>query len=362
MLRLGVGSVQLANIGGHAPPSEGLMRTAGIALVVLILIATCPEASADRLKISRGLYRDSDGLSRERLGADAQFERSQGYGGLTGQSYQLGFFQDRFFQDDLSDDDYTREIYGSKQRVQGTLNAAATQVWRKATETRLGTSYTSDGKLTTRSFGAGVSHWLPGESWRFGLDLSRSLITQPFYQTLDYDSELVGRPPNDSATVGSLSLRRLATPTTILDTTLSYTDLESRPPTRMATIQLRQFVGLLKGSLHAVVTRAYNRGSIGRQTDYGQVDAWTQEIAWLQHLWRGALARLGYRYYREDETTRAYQDERVFGSDTIAFGLAQDIERSQDFCPMVVEAVAARYETNTSLAATTFELALTAKF
>ena len=52
----------------------------------------------------------------------------------------------------------------------------------------------------------------------------------------------------------------------------------------------------------------------------------------------------------------------VFGSDTASVGLAQDLDKKTTGVPMAVEAVAARYLTNTKLAATTFEVGLTAKF
>lgn len=338
------------------------MHLAGRALIASMVSVSSFCAMADSFKVSRGLYRDSQGLTRERLAADAQLELTPVGGPVSAHSYKLGFFRDAFAEDDISENDYAREVYGSERRVQGTVAATAVQTWRKLTETRLLASYASDRKVTTRTIGVGASHWLPGESWRVGLDLSESFVDQPLYQTLDYDSQLVGRPPHDRATGTSLTVRQLATPSTLLDYLLSYVYNRSRPPTKSAAVQLRQFVSPIKGAVHAGVTRAYNRGSIDTRTDYGQVDAWTHEIAWLQHLWTGAQARLGYRYYREDETTRAYEDERVFGSDTVALGLAQDVERSLAGKPMVVDIVAARYVTNTALAATTFEVGLTAKF
>lgn len=332
-----------------------------LAIGVSAIFATLP-ASAHSLKLSRGAYDDSDGLTRERLGADAQVEAGRGPAGLTGHTYKLSFLRDSFAEEDLEDDDYTREVYGSEQRVQGTATLSATQTWNKTTETRALGSYASDGKVTTRTFGVGASQWMPGESLRIGVDFSRTLVDQPLFQVLDYDSELVGAPSRYSATGSTLGIRHLATPSTILDYALSYVHNEHRPATKVGGLQLRQFVALLKGAAHAGVTRADNRGAIDTTTDYGQVDAWTYEGAWLQHLWQGAQGRLGYRYYREDETTRAYEDERVFGSDTASLGLAQELDERTAGVPMVVEAIAARYLTNSKLAATTFEVGLTAKF
>lgn len=320
-------------------------------------------AGAHSLRVSRGAYRDNAGLTRQRSVAEGEWQAAGAQATTSFQpSFKLSVMRDEFLHADLAEDDYTREIYGEEAYQQNTVNFAANQIWQQRTETRALVGTSSDGKVRTQSYGIGASRWIYKENLRVALDVSRTMVQQPRFLTLDYDSEQVGTPSRSRATGTTLGLRQLASASTIIDYALTYIHDEFRPPTRIAALQLRQFILPLRGALHTSLTRSYNRGPIATTTSYGQVDAWTAEAAWLQHLWQGAQGRLSYRYYREDETTRAYQDLRVYGADMVACGLVHDLDRDVLSTPLSIETVASRYWTNTQLAATTVELGLKAKF
>jgi len=312
-----------------------------------------------------GAYSDNQGLTRHRVGYDVILDGGGGVANLTGSSYELAVTHDAYQRSDLTTDEYDREIYGSGYKTNDAVTASASQTWDRLTETRVLAAYATDQKVSSRTFSVGASQWQRSETVRLSVDVSRTLLEQPLYQILDYDSKEVGNPPIASSTGATVQLRHLATPTTIVDYSASHIVTANRPDTNTGTLAVRQFVPQLSAAFHATLTRAVNRGFITTETNYGQVDAWIVETAYLQNLWKGARSRLAYRYYKEDETTRAYGDETVFGSDTMSVGMAQDIPRRATGSlgiPLTIEAAAARYLTNVAVAANSFEASVTAKF
>ena len=110
---------------------------------------------------------------------------------------------------------------------------------------------------------------------------------------------------------------------------------------------MKQAVPALGGAVHLKGNRFINNGSVGvgsspsalgrsfssgqrvfgekkltTETNFGDVTALELEGSYLQALWNNGMGRVSYRYYREDEITRAYQDELVYGSDTVTVGLS----------------------------------------
>jgi len=138
-----------------------------------------------------------------------------------------------------------------------------------------------------------------------------------------------------------------------------------RPVASTFAVGGRYFFPAAEGALHGSVARSLNRGRITTETTYGQVSAWLAEVAYLQTLWTEARGRVSYRYYREDEITRAFADELVMGSDLVGVNLSQTLpkgvlgEGTQRF---TVEASAQRYLTNIGVAGTIFEVGLLTAF
>lgn len=326
---------------------------------------TSGVASAHALRQKVAGYRDNQGLSRERLSLNTTVDAGAGKSGLSDSNFQLLLQRDQYRLESMEERKYEEEIYGSSFRVNNTATLGANQTWDKITETRVMGSYQTDGEVRARSFSGGASQWLNHETVRLSFDVSRTIVERPLFAILDFDSETVAEPTLATSTGASVGLRHLATPTTIVDYGTSRVESVGRPASQSGTVAVRQFLPPLRGALHAGALRALNRGYISNDTTYGQVDAVSYDAAYLQNLWRGALARVGYRYYKEDETTRAYADEKVFGSDTISAGLSQELPKgavdglSQ---PLTVEISGARYLTNTGIAATTGELGVTARF
>jgi hypothetical protein len=328
-----------------------------INLVLLITATSLHAAGAGQVEQKIGAYQDNQGLGRQRLmlgaGADLKPQGDR----LTGSRLNLDVTRDFFQQADFEENPYDKEVYGSGYRVTNSAALSATQTWSKLTDIRQLASYSSDEAIKSRSFGLGGSHWFWHESLRLSLDVSKTQVNQPYFPILDYDSVAVATPTNVNSTGVTFGLRHLASTTTIIDYSYTQVQTSNRPATHAGGVAVKQFVPEWNAAVHVSVTRALNRGRITADTTYGQVDAWTEEIALLKNLWMGALAKVGYRRYAEDETTRAYEDEKVFGSDTVSGGFSLDVDKD-----MTIEVTAARYVTNTDVAARTGEVGVSTRF
>lgn len=338
-------------------------RTASI----LCLAAFWPvAASAHSVTQTIGAYNDNNGLQRERVAFDVLVDGgAHALGGMTDSTYAVTVQRDQFHRTNMKDDDFDREIYQTSYNVNDYASVSANQTWDKVTETRVLAAYGSDHKIRSRTWATGASQWLAHETVRVSFDLSRTIVERPLFGVLDFDSVTTAEPTISSQTGATLGVRHLARATTVIDYTVGHTVAENRPPADRGGIAIRQFVPALDGALHASATRALNRGYVASDTTYGQVDSWIGEVAWFQSLWKGALSKIGYRYYREDETTRAYGDELQFGSDTITAGLSQELPKGATSGlsrPLTLELKGARYLTNVRVAAATVELGVTAKF
>ncbi len=341
------------------------MRTIRTATLLAALTAgatVASEAWAHSLKQKVGGYADNDGLARQRVGLDAVVDGGMGEA-LTGSSYTLSATRDAYTDERGGANEYEKQVYGSGHRLNRALTVGAVQTWDRVVETHALVSGATDDFVKSRTWSAGFSSWLRHETVKVGVDLSRTVVDQPVYRILDFDSREIGNPALMSSTGTTLTVRHLATSRTVMDYSLGYIEAANRPATRTATVAGRQFFPGLGGAANLTVARGINRGNLATDTTYGQVDAWQAETGWAQNLWAGALAKLGYRYYKEGETTRAYSDEKVFGSDTMSFGLSQEFKpHGARQVPITVECAAARYLTNIGVAARSFEAGLTARF
>lgn len=332
--------------------------------LILVSLTIANQAFAHSVKQKAGTYADNEGRERQRLQMDIGFEAPSS-GTMTANSFVLSAGRDKFTFGKGADSAPNRELYGENFREQNIFTLATSQTWEKVTDTRVSATFQNDDKVTARSLSAGASQWIYGETVRISYDLSRTVVEQPEFRFLDYDSQEVGNPPFVSSVGSTVGVRHLATTTTIMDYSVSRIENENRPATNAATVGVREFLPTADAAIHANVTRSDNRGYIGTDTTYGQVDAWSFETAWLQTLWQGATGRMSYRYYKEDETTRAYKDQKVFGSDMYSMSFIQHLgKKAVDNInvPLQLEVGAAKYLTNVGIAANSYEMGLSAKF
>jgi len=336
-----------------------------LSLLIISLALPAGDALSHSIRQDFGTYADNQGLERQQTVWDFGVEGGAFGPGMNASQFTLNVMRNQYRYTSIADNDYMRELYGTSQRVNLQAALSSSQTWHKTTETRLMGSFGNDAKVKTRIWGAGASQWLRHDTIRISMDVSRTLVDRPLYEILDYDSQTISPPTVVSSSGASVAVRYLATSTTITDYGYGHVVSGDRPVTKTYSFGIRQFIPLTESAVHLNAVRSVNRGFVSISSNYGQVDAWIGEGGWLQSLWTGGSTKLSYRFYREDETTRAYDDEKVFGSDTVSLCYAQEVAKGSVEnlnVPMTIRAAGGRYVTNTDIAATTFEFGLTAKF
>lgn len=338
-------------------------------LVAALGYATAARATSSGAAVKQilGGYGDNQGRSRQRLGYDLNSGAMGGASLPLTLNADLLLTRDQYSHTQMRDASYEREVYGAGGKVNDSAALTLAETVAKQTEIRQLASFATDHFSTIKSWGLGLSRWLRSDTIRAGVDVTRTEIDQPPYEVLDVDFQTVANPPIATSTAATLSLRHLATPTTIIDYNATHVATANRPDTQVAALALRQYLPPWRGAVHTAVTRALNRGTITTATTYGQVDAWIIEAAYLQHLGAQTRGRLGWRYYREDERQRAYGDRSTLGTDLFTAGLANEWRWAgnggQGTAPttLQIELSAGRYLTNIGLAANIVELSLGGK-
>ena len=316
-------------------------------------------------------YTDNQGLQRERLKLDLTADIDH-YGKIISSStYNVAVSRDYYNFDEEYSNDYIRDVYNLETKIEDSVTLTAIQGWSKITESRLTFGFTKDQAIASRTGGVGLSRWLWYESLQASVDISKTMVKRPTFEILDEDSDILSPPTRQNSTGITTSLKHLATTTTIADYSFAYFDTNDRPPVRMYSLGIKQFIPPTTSAIHTKLSRAINKGQITQDTTYGEVDAWIWELSFLQNLWKGAMSKIAYRYYKEDEISRVNKNHYVRGSDTISIGFAQELPKgavdSLKNSSLTIETSATRYLTNKlengeKLAANIYEIRLLSKF
>ncbi len=339
--------------------------------VVLAVLDFCYFAHAVSFRQQLGHYQDSVGVQRQRLQVDLGTDLK--HLGLISQSaYSLSFAEDRYrngrLLDNNVDDSYVRELYEGGDRLQRTLSLGFLQTWNTLTESRLSYVRFGDERTAANTYGLGASRWIWDESIRFSLDYSQTSLERPEFEILGQDVESITPPPQMQARAASLGMRHLATPSTIMDYTVSQIESSDRPAAQNYIVSIRQFIPALQGAVHGQIARAINRGVISKRTPFGEVDAWIVELAYLQTLWQGGRTRFSVRQYREEEVTATDRNRYYTGSDLLSAAFSQELNVLVAKTPLSIELGHSQYRTSdidakgTRIVARTFEAGVSAKF
>ena len=348
----------------------------GLASLAALLIA--PSAFGSQIRSTIAGAEDTTGLRHLRVGyvmglddfgrsGSSDHNTSAGSGSssnLTGNSILVALQRDSYLlrssQDSTAADSSTALSQGPA--PEQSIDLSLVQTWNKTGETRASVGYSGSKGRHSKRFGFGISEWLPGGNIRVSADGFRNLSIAPRQEILDYDSEIIASLARTTSSGVVFGLRHLASPTAVIDYNLLSVHTTGRPLSYGAAFNIKQFLPRFRCAVEANVTRSYNRGEISTNTTYGSVDAWSTKLSLHKHLWTQARGRIDYRYYRENETTRALQDRKTIGSDTVALGLAQDIGGSGNEAPFSVGGKIVRYMNNASLIASALEASLTKRF
>ncbi len=312
------------------------------------------------------LYRDNHGVERRatQLGLGIDIKH---YGNsLTQSNYNLNWSND--WQEDHNyfeeRDKGKREFYGTPVNNSQNINAQTSQTFHRITTTRQLVDFSLDEKIKARTGSLGASHWFRHETLELSLDYSRTVLNRPTQDFLDYDFETIILPSHVNSYGWTLGVKNLTTPTTVLSSNYSFIQSSDHPASHYLGGGIKQFIPASQSAIHANVIYARSEGKLPLTTALGNVASWSSEIAWLQTISRtGTLTRLAYRIYREDQTTRAYQDQLVYGSDLVSLGILQNLPKMNETLNDVqVHIKASRYLNNQKLAANVLEGGVVAKF
>lgn len=311
-----------------------------------------------------GGYKATNGESRSE-GSVAGTLESGPYGstGISSASYTVSGSKERIVVDEVGQDKYLEEYFPDGVREQNTVGLSTTHTFKKLTDLRLGGLWSSDSETTSKTWSAGLGHWWFHDSIQTNLDVSRTQTNRPSSAILDYDAETVLLAPSVSNGGATLSVKHLATPTTVWSAGYTRVEASDRPRLDAYRVALRQFIPPATASVHTSLTRIINTGPVTTETTSGSLAGLQAEIAFLKSLWQGAAARLGYRYAREDEETRAYGDHLVYGADSYTLGFTQDVKKGvvTDHA-FTVRATATRYITNRGVSASLGEAGMAVRF
>jgi hypothetical protein len=328
----------------------------------LLFVAALGESHSVDQKIGR--YHDKDQLTRTNTSVGLNMDFDHYSESLTSSLYGLTLSQGLTSSPIEAGSDLGEEgdLYDS---LANTVTINGVQTWNKLTETRQSFSLTEEGDDRSRSAGIGVSQWFHHETLQVSLDLGRQILKKPPFEMVDTDAETVRVPGTLDSTSARLGLRHLATKSTIMDYGVGATQTVNRPLARTYSVGIKQFVPPLNAAIHGEGIRYINKGKLDLDTTYGELEGGEATVAWLQKMWSKAKGRLAYRYYREDEKTRAFGDELTMGSDTVSLGLSQGItldEKRSQARNFEVNAKASRYKTNSDIDAEIYEVGIGADF
>ncbi len=261
--------------------------------------------------------------------------------------------------------EYMKKHFPTGQRLDQNFGLDSDWTFSKTSNFTFGGSVSGDGVVKTTSKRASAGQWLFADQLRVGVYGSTSETKRPEAGFLDYDSVTLVFKSRTVANTGGLSLKAILNPTTIV--TADYASVQStdRPHLQSWAAGVREFIAACECSVHGDVARVINLGALNTNMSTGQLMGTQATVSYLQSLWKDGHGRLAYRYAREDEYTRAYNDHLAFGSDSFTAAVSHEFQKARiggHDRPLLMDLAATRYLDNASFSGTTMELGATVKF
>jgi hypothetical protein len=337
------------------------LRAYGLAAFIVASSMASAAVLAHQVDQRFGGYNSSDGESRFMTrfsgradappfaGGDAAFSLS-----VTAQSETI-----------KSNDSYTQKNFEDSRRVDRSVGVDGSFTWAKRLEVVLGAASAGDSVSKTTSASIGFGQWFLGDQLRVGVKASASKTNRPADSFLDYDSSTVTILPDVQSSVGSVSFKAILNPRSTLSADYSVATSSDRPLLRAWTLSAKQYFDTCDCALHGDFGRVINLGKLNTNMSAGELTGSQFTVSYLQSLWPKAHGRVAYRYAREDEFTRAYEDHLVFGADSYVAALSHELDGvviGDSERTVLLDVAATRYLHNKEGSATTLELGGSVKF
>jgi hypothetical protein len=331
-----------------------------------ILLGMLPaSAFSHQLDQHIGSYSSSEGESRSMAKISGRADVPEMASGAVQSSLTINANVERVQVKGIASNEYMKKHFPTGQRVDQNFGMESDWTFSKTSNLAFGGSISGDGVVKTTSKRASVGQWLLGDQLRVGVYGSSTETKRPESGFLDYDSVTLVFKPRVVANTAGVSLKGILNPTTIV--TGDYSNLQStdRPPLQSWAIGARQYIPVCECSVHGDVARVINLGALNSNMSAGQLTGTQATASFLQALWKDGHGRIAYRYAREDEYTRAYNDHLAFGSDSFTAAISHEFQNARIHGkerPLLVDVAATRYLDNKHLTGTTMEMGAAVKF
>ena len=328
------------------------------AAITLSITICCGCLYAHTVRTHASNYSDNQSVKVWRFSLDSTLKYSHTGEWLSGTNYSLFAAQDYMKGTPSPVEENIKEEKKYDRTKTNTFTLSAGQTWGKLTETRALFSAIDTASSKSRTGSIGVSQWFWHETFQGMIDISRTMVSRETNVYTDVDVVVIEPAPKVNSTGLTLGLKHLASSTTILQYNYTLIHPTDRPDTHTYSLNIKQFLPFWNHAIHVDASRAINRGKITEETTYGEVDAWQWQGSYLISYWEtGLTSKVYYRYYKEDQVTRAYSNELVFGSDTYGLNLAYSALSN-----LIVETGAALYKTNKKTKANIYDAGVQYKF
>lgn len=261
--------------------------------------------------------------------------------------------------------DYVKENFDGEQKVDRSFGIDGEAVLSKRSEISVGGGLAGDGVTKVQSLRASIGRWLLGDQLRVGANGTVIETRRPPSHFLDFDARTVELKPLVVTRAAGVSLKAIVNPTTILSGDYTQVQSTERPRLYAWSGGVKQFIPQVEGAIHGEVARVINVGDLDTNMSSGELTGLQGTISYLQTLTSRTHGRISYRYAREDEFTRAYEDHLLFGSDSYTAALSHEVTGTAIFGrerPVLYDVAVTRYIDNQGGSATTFETAAGVKF
>ena len=255
---------------------------------------------------------------------------------------------------------YMKENFRSHVRYDRNVSLDSEWTYAKRTDFSVGGGVAGDSVTTTKNKRASVGQWFLGDQLRIGISAGVTETVRPASGILDTDYTQLDIRPNVRSSSAGLSTKAILNPTTIV--TADYVQVRStdRPVLHAWSASVREHIVACDCSVHADAARVINIGALDTNMTDGELTGSQFGLAYLQTIWAGGHVRVGYRFAREDEYTRAYGDHLVFGSDSYAAVISQEFERGST--KTLIDLGVTRYIRNKNGTASALEFGAGVKF
>ena len=333
-------------------------------LPFVFLIVSAPSV-AHEVTQRVGGFLSSSGESRSMARVLGRVEAPKILSGELQAGLSINASVERLRYEDDAKPDYMKKNFDSNQRIDQSFSFDNDWTLAKRTEVTVGASFSGDGVTSSQSRRSSLGQWMLNDQLRLGLAVSSSETRRPRNEIVDYDSSTIALKPRVISNSAGVLFKAILNPTTMVNGDYNQVLSTDRPRLHSWSAGVKQYIPPCDCAVHADVGRVINLGDLNTNMSSGELTGSQWSLSYLQTLAPQTHSRISYRFAREDEFTRAYQEHLVFGSDSYTAAVSHEFQKTRIAGaerPLLMDLAATRYIDNRGSAATTMEMGAGVKF